>query len=101
MLKGLPAAYESIVTVLNFGVQKQFNGMKHDLINLANTRCSVGSDVASTDFHSHGSKKKHVSGAKPKSTRQKLQSQGDSLLQQVQGEWTHREKLQEKHDSGS
>ncbi len=57
VLKGLPAAYESIVTVLNFGVQKHFNDMKQDLINFANTRCSAGSDVASTAFHSSGKKR--------------------------------------------
>ncbi len=38
VLKGLPAPYESIVSVLNIGVQKQFNDMKQDLINFTNSR---------------------------------------------------------------
>ncbi len=51
VLKDLPAAYQSIVTMLNFGVQKQFKDIKQDLINFANTRCRAGSDVVSTAFH--------------------------------------------------
>ncbi len=54
VLKGLPAAYESILTVINFGVRTQLNDMKQDLIKFANTRCSAGSDMASTAFHSNG-----------------------------------------------
>ncbi len=37
VFKGLPAAYESILTVLNFRVQRQFNDMKQDWFNFANT----------------------------------------------------------------
>ncbi len=57
VLKGLPAAYKSIVIVVNFGVKKEFNDMKQDLNNCANTRYSSGSDVASTAFHSNGRKR--------------------------------------------
>ncbi len=56
VLKGLPAAYESIVPILNFGVQKQFL-MKQDLIHFANTRCSAGTDAASTALYSNGRKR--------------------------------------------
>ncbi len=56
VLKGLPAAHESNVNVLNFGVQKWFNDMKQDLMNFANTQCNAGSDVALTGFHSNGRK---------------------------------------------
>ena len=37
VLKGVPAAYESIVTVLIFGVQNHFSDMNQDLIHFANT----------------------------------------------------------------
>ncbi len=50
-------AYESIVTVLKFGLQKQFNDMKQDLINCAKTQRTAGSDAASTAFQSNGGKK--------------------------------------------
>ncbi len=53
--KGLPVAYESIVTVINLGVKKKFNDLMQDLLNFANTRCSAGSDVAA-----EGRNKGHV-----------------------------------------
>ena len=57
-MKGLPAAYQSIVNVLNFRVQKQFTDMKQDLINFVKIRRNADSDVASLAFNSNGKKKK-------------------------------------------
>ncbi len=51
VLKDLSAAYGSIVSVLDYEVQQQFKKMKLDFINLANTRCSAGSDMATTAFY--------------------------------------------------
>lgn len=59
VLKGLPASFESVSTVLNFGPKKGYEEMKQDLINFSNSRCS-GSDVASTAFHSSGNRRQVV-----------------------------------------
>ena len=64
VLKDLLAASESIVTVLNFGVQKQFKKMKQDLVNFADSRCSPGSDVTSTALHSNGRERESISKCK-------------------------------------
>ena len=54
VLKGLPSTFESIATVLFFGPRKDYEEMKQDIINFANTRAELGTDVVSTAFHSSG-----------------------------------------------
>ncbi len=37
VLKGLPREFDNIVTVLNYGEKKPFNGMRRDLIKFFNS----------------------------------------------------------------